>query len=116
MLTHDLVHVHSFLHFAFAINHTPVANTCSHILSEEGLIGRICQLCACIGPIHIQSEGSRLLATLVKYCRSPGNADDSTTCLVLHVLSECTLYIPYSRKIWRFGGSTSQPPIKIHQY
>ena len=73
LLTYDLVYVHSFLHFS--INHTPVANTCARILSEEGLIGRICQLCGCIGPIHIQSEGSRLLAALTKYCRSPGNAD-----------------------------------------
>lgn len=63
------IHPHTF-----AIDHTPVAITCSRILSEEGLIGRICELCASIGPIHIQSEGSRLLAALVKYCRSPGNA------------------------------------------
>lgn len=46
--------------------------TCSHVISSGGLTGRVCELCAAIGPIHIQSEGSRLLAALVKYCNSAG--------------------------------------------
>ena len=55
------------------LSFTTVAVTCCRIISEDGLIGRVCDVCAGVGPIHIQSEGSRLLATLVKYCESPGN-------------------------------------------
>ena len=33
----------------------------------------MCELCAAIGPNHIQLEGIRLLAALVKYCKSAGN-------------------------------------------
>ena len=82
-----------FFSYTFAINHTPIASTCSHIISEEGLIGRICELCACIGPIHIQSEGSRLLAALVKYCRSPGNITTIKVTTYLHPRPTCVQII-----------------------
>ena len=48
------------------------AATCSHIVSVDGTISRICELCSAIGPVHMQLEGSRLCAAVVKNCSDSG--------------------------------------------
>ncbi len=35
-------------------------------------MGRVCEVCSVTGPAHLQLEGSRLLAAIVKNCQSNG--------------------------------------------
>ena len=64
--THTHAHTHT---------HTHTVDVCSHIVSEEGTISRVCEVCeacASVGPIHLRIEGGRLLAAIVKHCSNAG--------------------------------------------
>ncbi len=55
-----------------------IAATCSYIVSREGSVKRVCEVCSAIGPEHIRLEGSRLLAAIIKNCQNKGR---STRCV-----------------------------------
>ncbi|XP_064392703.1 rap1 GTPase-GDP dissociation stimulator 1-like [Halichondria panicea] len=46
------------------------AATCSYIVSQPERVKRVCEVCSAVGPAHIQLEGSRLLAAIVKNCHN----------------------------------------------
>ena len=41
-------------------------------MSQKGTVERVCEVCSAVGPAHLQIEGSRLLAAIVKNCQESG--------------------------------------------
>ena len=42
------------------------------VLSELGTVSLVCERCSKEEPPHIMLEGARLLAAIIKYCKSEG--------------------------------------------